>query len=244
MAAARIRAYAAAFDIADSPAPTCALLFSMFRIKICGITNVEDALDTAAAGADAIGLNFYRGSKRFVDARTAKSISESLPGGVKKVGVFVNSDASEIEPIANQVQLDFIQLHGDEPPQFLAELPRGLSIIRAFRGVSTLVRYLTECRLLGRMPAAVLIDAEAGLQYGGTGIPADWMAIHLVRNAVADLPLILGGGLTPSNVAEAISIVRPNGVDVASGVEREPGRKDSALVRKFVWAARNKLATL
>lgn len=220
----------------------------MFRIKICGVTNVDDALDAAAAGADAIGLNFYRGSKRFIDVPTAESIDVSLPAGVKRIGVFVNAEAGQIAAVAEKVRLSCVQLHGDERPEFLAELPHSLVVIRAFRcgdqGLAPLRSYLADCRALGRMPDAILVDADAGKQFGGTGRPAEWKRIALERELIAETPLILGGGLTPTNVADAIASVRPDGVDVASGVEREPGRKDAALVRQFVAAARGAFARL
>jgi phosphoribosylanthranilate isomerase len=220
----------------------------MFRIKICGITNVDDALAAAAAGADAIGLNFYGQSKRFVDIAAAERISASLPGGVTKVGVFVNAVPNEIAAIADQLGLSWIQLHGDEPPQLLAQLPRSVSIIRAHRcgthGLAPLQKYLADCQFHGRAPQAVLIDADAGGEFGGTGRTADWQRIASARDLLAKLPLVLGGGLTPANVAAAIMTVRPDGVDVASGVERTAGRKDAGLVQKFVTAAAEAFARI
>lgn len=214
----------------------------MFQVKICGITNVDDALAASEAGADAIGLNFYQRSKRFVDIEAAKAIGRALPPSVKKVAVFVNADARAISAVTAQVDIDGVQLHGDEEPDLIAQLPRQVAVIRAFRcgeqGLAPLLRFLALCRSLGRQPDAVLIDADAGDEFGGTGRVADWSRVANERELILDLPLILGGGLTPENVADAIAIVRPDGVDVATGVERSPGRKDSELVERFIAAAR------
>jgi phosphoribosylanthranilate isomerase len=220
----------------------------MFRVKICGVSTVADALAASAAGADAIGLNFYRGSKRCTDVATARAISDVLPEVTKRVGVFVNANVAEIDLIAEQVGLDAVQLHGDEPPGFVTQLPRGVGVVRAFRcgeqGLAPLRSYLTDCRSLGRLPDAVLIDSAASTDFGGTGYLADWALLAQEREMLDDVPFILAGGLTPDNVAEAIAVVRPDGVDVASGVEREPASKDAALVRRFVEAAREAFAGL
>ena len=218
----------------------------MVRIKICGITTVDDALDAAAAGADAIGLNFYPRSKRYLDIDAARPISLSMPSGLTRVGVFVNATADDISTIVEQVELDCVQLHGDEPPELIAQLPRRISVIRAYRcgeeGLAALGSYLAACRAQGRLPDAVLIDADAAAEFGGTGRAADWSRVAEERDFAGDRPIILAGGLTPANVAKAIAIARPDAVDVASGVEREPGRKDAALVTQFVTAAREAFA--
>jgi len=220
----------------------------MFRIKICGITNLNDARVVADAGADAVGLNFFRKSHRFVDPETARAIASTLPTHVMKVGVFVNHSATEIAEIAVQVGLNAIQLHGDESPQFLAPLPSQLKIIRAHRcgqnGLAPLAQFIADSRANGRGPDAVLVDADAGAEFGGTGRIADWSRITSERLSLADLPLILAGGLTPDNVAEAIRVVRPGAVDVASGVESSPGEKDQSKVRDFIAAARQAFSEL
>jgi len=135
-----------------------------------------------------------------------------------------------------------VQLHGDEPPAFLGRLPRNVTIVRAVHcrpdGLAPLAGYLDECRRLGRLPDAVLVDADVGTNFGGSGQLADWTLITRDRRALADLPLILAGGLTPQNVADAITAVHPDAVDVASGVESPPGRKDPTLVANFLTAAR------
>jgi len=214
----------------------------MFRIKICGVTNSADAQAAIAAGADALGLNFYRASKRFVSPSDAKKITEIVPTQVSKVGVFVNHSVSEIHSAAADSGLSYIQLHGDEPPELMSQLPTSIKIIRAFRcgaeGLAPLASYLERCDANGRMPDAVLIDADAVGDFGGTGRAADWNAITRDRKLIGAIPLILAGGLTPSNIASAIEAVRPDGVDVASGVESQPGRKDHALVNEFIAAAR------
>ena len=220
---------------------------TMFRIKICGITTAEDGQLAAEAGADAIGLNFYGGSPRYVTEATAKSIVQSLPSGVAKVGVFVNMSPSHVAAIADRLQLDWIQLHGDEPPESIAELkPR--RVIRALPcgpgGVPTVVQYLRRCKASCAVPAALLADAVAGGSYGGTGRTAAWSELVLPREWLQDIPLILAGGLTPENVAAAINVVQPQAVDTASGVEASPGKKDTPLLKEFVRAARESLRLL
>jgi phosphoribosylanthranilate isomerase len=214
----------------------------MFRIKICGITNSADAQAAASAGADAIGLNFYNKSKRFIEHETARQISAALPTGVMKVGIFVNHPVGEIQEAIERVGFDCIQLHGDEPPAILGKLPTGLKVIRAVRygrdGLQRIKSYLDECRELGRAPDAILLDSDASGEFGGTGRAADWHRIAAERDMLRMMPVILAGGLTPDNVAEGIRVVRPSAVDVASGVESAAGMKDHARMRAFVAAAR------
>ena len=211
----------------------------MFRIKICGITTVEDALLAAEAGADAIGLNFYERSPRYVTTERAKEICEALPASVAKVGVFVNSLPKGIVATAERVGLSAIQLHGDEGPDFLGLLGK-LPVIKAFRcresTLSSVRAFLDLCPESSH-PAAVLLDAHAPGNYGGTGEILDWQRLHAERHQLLGLPLILAGGLTPQNVAEAIRIAQPDAVDTASGVETSPGKKDAVKVRAFVAAA-------
>jgi phosphoribosylanthranilate isomerase len=211
----------------------------MFRVKICGITSVADGLCAARSGADAVGLNFCYSSPRYVDFRLAEEIVAGLPGGVARVGVFVNARSAEVDRIARQLRLDYLQIHGDEPPEFLAQLA-GWPVIRAFRGTNDfqpVTAYLAACRALGHLPVAVLVDAFRSGQYGGTGQSPDWSAVAQARPAWADLPLVLAGGLMAANVAAAIQKVRPTAVDTASGVESSPGRKSAPLVAEFVAAA-------
>jgi phosphoribosylanthranilate isomerase len=192
------------------------------------------------AGADAVGLNFFEQSPRHVDLDTAQRLVGVLRPTVKRVGLFVNSTAAEINQIAEALQLDYIQLHGDELPQLLADLsPR--PIVRAFRfgenGADDIARFLEGCGG-GRRPDAILVDALMPGEYGGTGEIADWDAVSNAKPIWGEIPLVLAGGLTPFNVADAIAKVRPDAVDTASGVESRPANKDPMLVRAFVNAAK------
>lgn len=217
----------------------------MFRIKICGITTPKDAQLAALAGADAVGLNFYPGSKRFLDSSVADKIVSVLPRNVAKVGVFVNSPPDQILAIADRLKLDWIQLHGDETVETLAALA-GRMILVAFRlgepGVAPVREYLAECDRRQVQPNALLFDVARPGEYGGTGHSLDWGAIGQVRDEFRRYPLVLAGGLTPFNVAEAVAIVRPDAVDVASGIESKPGVKDMLLIRAFVTSAKKALA--
>jgi len=209
---------------------------SLFRIKICGVARPEDAAAIAAAGADAIGLNFYASSSRFVDdARAAEIIAAAGPSLVK-VGVFVNASADEIREKVERLGLDWVQLHGDELPQFVADL-QGIRVIRAMRWGESSTKYLAALTPPG-LPTALLLDAYSATAYGGTGQTINWAAVPEVRKRSAGLPLILAGGLTPENVAEAIHAAQPDAIDTASGVESSPGVKDPAKIRAFIAAAR------
>lgn len=216
----------------------------LFSIKICGVTRPEDAAAIAAAGADAIGLNFYEQSPRFVADDRAAEIAAALPPEVAKVGVFVNSPADVILAKVAALGLDWVQLHGDEPPEFLQALP-GIRVIRAVRLQDRASVVLPKSKgQLVRLPQAVLIDAFAPDSYGGTGKTVAWEAIPEARRRLAGLPIILAGGLTPENVAEAIRVARPDAVDTASGVESVgrssasgAGAKDIEKVLAFVRAA-------
>ncbi len=211
---------------------------AMFRVKICGITSVEDASMVVEAGADAVGLNFYPESARYLQPRAAEAVAAALPDGVVKVGLFVNAAADEICERFERLGLDLIQLHGDEPPEFVAAL-EDRPVMRAFRvgaaGLDPVYEYIERTEELGCRLRAVLVDSFRKGSYGGTGQVADWATVAAYR---ATPPLVLAGGLTPQNVAEAIDAVRPAAVDTASGVESSPGKKDAAAVRSFVRAAR------
>jgi phosphoribosylanthranilate isomerase len=213
----------------------------MFRIKICGITTVEDARAAVEAGADAIGLNFFRGSPRCVALDRAREIVAVLPPGVTKVGVFVNMPAGDVRNVASNLGLDLVQLHGDEPPEYMTKLS-GLLVLRAFRlgadGLTSVSLHLSRCAAFQTTFAGVLLDTFRSGQYGGTGHSFDWQrAADYVRLPHAP-PLVLAGGLTDENVAAAIAEVRPAAVDTASGVEASPGRKDFGRMMRFVAAAR------
>jgi phosphoribosylanthranilate isomerase len=204
----------------------------MTRVKICGVTNLEDAAAAVEAGADYLGFNFYARSPRHVSPAAARAIIERLPRGVECVGVFVNERGpEEVERIAGEAGVAAAQLHGDETPEFCSRL-RGLQIIKALRVGAG---YSAERAALYRTDA-VLLDAFAADAFGGTGRTFDWSLAKATREAVPKL--FLAGGLTPENVAGAIRAVAPYAVDVCSGVESSPGRKDSRLMRCFVEAVK------
>jgi len=209
-------------------------------VKICGIRDVATALQAAAAGGDAIGLNFYRPSPRHVPVEVAAGIVAALPAGLEPIGLFVNATIGEIAATASACGLRTLQLHGDEPPELLAELG-DYRLLRAFRvgaeGVDEVAAELERLRRVGVQLRACLVDAKVSGQYGGTGARAPWEAL---RSWPAEWPpLILAGGLTPENVAEAIGVCRPWGVDVAGGVESSPGVKSAVRIRTFIENARN-----
>ena len=208
--------------------------------KICGIRDLETALEVIGAGADAIGLNFYAKSPRSITPARAAEIVAALPPGATAIGLFVNHTLEEVRRIAQQCRLTTIQLHGDEPPQFLAGL-RDFQVIRAFRmgpaGLAPLEEYLHHCRSHDALPYACVIDAHVTGAYGGTGKTVPWDRLR--EEYRAEWPrLILAGGLHPDNIAQAVQLVHPWGVDTASGVETAPGVKDLARVRQFIAAAR------
>jgi len=213
---------------------------TVFKIKVCGITSPADALAAQAAGADAVGLNFYARSPRYVSQDSAMRVLSEC-GGLATVGVFVNKPVVEILSVAAELGLSAVQLHGDESPGCIAALG-GLRAIRARRmgeqGIAAIAEDLLACQAAGRLPDAVLIDAFQPGRYGGTGETVAWADLADHRETLGGVPLILAGGLTPDNVAEAIYAARPAAVDVASGVESSPGVKDHAKVRAFVEAAR------
>lgn len=215
----------------------------MFRIKICGITRPEDALCACQAGADAIGLNFAPPSPRAIEISRAREISAAVRGKVLRVGVFVNASADAIRQTMRQATLDMVQLHGDEPAELLLELGE-IPVLKAFRlrtpDFSPIADYLAQAKKLGSLPAAVLLDAYSASAYGGTGQTADWsVAAQYQRLPIAiRTPLVLAGGLTAENVAQAIRQVKPMAIDTASGVESAPGIKDPQRVSSFVSAAK------
>jgi len=223
------------------------------RIKICGITNVEDALHAADVGADTIGLNFYPKSPRFVDESVALTILQLVPPELSRIGVVVNEEIGALNRLITYFDtsapsgLHGIQLHGDESPAYVAGV-RSKYLIRARRltdqGISAIASDLEACDRLRRLPDAVLIDSARPGQYGGTGTTISWAGLADYRRWLHNVPLILAGGLTPDNVAKAIRIVRPHAVDVASGVESAPGKKDPAKMRDFVAAAKAAFAAL
>jgi phosphoribosylanthranilate isomerase len=213
------------------------------RVKICGVTSPADVAACAAAGADAVGVNFYSGSPRYVDPRLSQPLLRSIPPLMAGVGVFVGLPFRQITAMAYQLGLRTIQYHGDDREPFDA-FPFSLVValrVRDRQSLSEIDSYLGRCRAVNQQPAAIMIDAFVEGKEGGTGQTAPWELLADYRPGV---PLILAGGLTPDNVAEAIRTVRPDGVDVASGVEISPGRKDPDKVKRFVENAREAAARL
>ena len=222
------------------------------KIKVCGVTTPDDARMVAEAGADWVGINFHPPSPRSVDPERARELAESVEGKAEGVGLFVDRPAAEIAAVTKRAGLRIVQLHGNEPADVIRDLRRrGLRVLRAFRlgdveAVGRMAIWLREADRLGGRPDAVLVDAFVPGRAGGTGrviddgvldelarLPDTWGDDH------APLPpLILAGGLTSGNVGELIRRVDPWMVDVASGVESSPGRKDPALVAAFVAAVR------
>ncbi len=203
----------------------------MVKVKICGVTNAADAVMAASAGADAVGLNFWPGSPRYIEPEQALPIRLCLPPFVSTVGVFVDQPVETMQEIMDFCGLDYAQLHGHEIPRKVARL-EGLRVIKAIRmrseaDLSQLEKYSVD---------AFLLDTYVRGKPGGTGQSFDW---QLARTAASRAKIILAGGLRPDNVAEAVAAARPYAVDVASGVEQEPGKKSRELVRQFVRAAKS-----
>ena len=203
-------------------------------VKICGITSEADALAAAEAGVDAIGLMFYEGSPRHVTLEQAKAISAALPPHVMRVGVFVNAEEAFVHQALTECMLNILQFHGDETPEECSRYP--VMTLKAFRvqGEETLAQ------LEAYPSAGYLLDAYVKDALGGTGATFNWDLA--VRAQEFGKPIFLAGGLTPENVAEAVRKVQPFGVDVSSGVEIEPGRKDAEQMRTFVAVAKGALA--
>jgi phosphoribosylanthranilate isomerase len=201
----------------------------MTRVKICGITEFEDARDAALLGVDAIGLNFYPKSPRYIDAGRAAQIIEKLPPFVTTVGVFVNHpDPQNLEDFAVSLGLHAVQLHGNETPDYCSMIQR-VKVIKAIRVDSNF--RVDTLRAYGAR--TFLLDACSPDQFGGTGRSFNW---ELVFGANAFGSIIIAGGLNPDNVAEVVGTLHPFAVDVASGVESRPGKKDYEKMRRFIEA--------
>jgi len=201
------------------------------RIKICGITNLADGLAAVEAGADALGLNFYEKSPRHISQKTAAEISKQLPPFVMRVGLFVNAPEDLVTRAIGECGLTMLQFHGDEPPEFCVQF--GLMSMKAFR--------IRDAESLEELPQfstdAYLLDAYSPEARGGTGKKFNWdLAVEAQKFGK---PIFLAGGLTPENVADAVRKVHPFGVDVSSGVESSPGKKDHTKVRAFIQAVRD-----
>ena len=200
------------------------------KVKICGITSVDDAKAAVDAGADAIGLMFYEPSPRNLSLKVATGIASSLPPFITRVGVFVNAAKDVVHEAAQACGLDALQLHGDEPPEYCRQFTT--RVIKAFR-----IRDAASLVALKQYSSFTwLLDSFTPGQQGGTGATFNWDLA--VQAKSAGVPIILAGGLTPENVTEAIAQVQPYAVDVSSGVESAPGRKDARKMRAFVAAAK------
>ena len=205
----------------------------VMQIKICGITNSNDALACAAAGADMVGLNFSERSPRYIGPDQARTIARMLPSTTRAVGIFVDSPIEEVRRIARDVDLRIVQLHGSESPEMCAELARDFEVIKALR-----IGDGFDAKSASAYSAwTILLDTYDEEMAGGTGEVADWKIARQTRKFATRL--ILAGGLNPENVAEAIAAVNPDGVDVCSSLESAPGIKDLRRVQKFVSEARN-----
>ena len=195
------------------------------KVKICGMTQLKDALFAVEQGVDAVGFIFYKKSPRAVTMKTVREIITKLPPLVDTVGVFVNESAERVNKIADYCGLDLVQLHGEESPAFCRKIHR--RVIKAFR-----VKDLQSIKQLEKFPVSgFILDTFSDDLYGGTGKTFDW---NLALPAKKMGPVILAGGLTPRNILQAVRQVRPYGVDVCSGVEKSPGIKDLEKVRAFL----------
>ena len=204
----------------------------MVLVKICGITNWPDARAACEAGANLLGFNFYEKSPRHLAPADAAKIRAQLPPGVEAVGIFVNAKPAAVTSLCSSLRLDAAQLHGDETPPAVAQVAATIRVLKAFRvgpdfSLATLDAYPDAF--------AFLFDAAHTGQYGGTGRTTDWA---LARRAALTSRIILAGGLKVENVAAAIRLVRPFAVDVASGVESKPGKKDHGKLRDFIQEVR------
>ena len=200
----------------------------MTYIKICGITNLQDALSAAALGADALGFVFAPSPRR-IEPSIAREIISSLPPSVEKVGVFVNEDLSEVQRVAGLCGLDTLQFHGQESPEYCSQV--SFRVIKVIR-----VRNSESIKEMEKYPAAsILLDTYRADRLGGTGEPFSW---EWAWEARWGREFILSGGLNPENVYRAIHLLHPRGVDVCSGVERVPGRKDLLKMMEFVKEVR------
>ncbi len=202
----------------------------MTKIKICGIRTVDEALAAMDAGADLLGFNFYPKSPRYISVGVCRDVMSVMRkyGQISYVGVFVNASVAEIRATMETASLSLAQLHGDETPEMVRALDE--KAFKAFRGVPDRLNGFAR-----EDAPALLVDASVKGSYGGTGMTADWKSAAELSKQI---PLLLAGGLTPENVADAVRQVRPWGVDVASGVESSPGVKDVAKMKAFVQAVK------
>ena len=206
---------------------------SQIKVKICGITNPVDAQAAVLAGADALGFIFYSKSPRYIEAKIAKQIISDLPPFILPVGVFVNEEPSRVREIVDLCGLALAQIHGDESPAYCESLQR--PVLRAVR-LRDRGSFLAIAEFKGRAGVkGFVVDAYSESEYGGTGKTTDW---SLAAEAAKAAPILLAGGLLPETVGKAIQEVKPYGVDVSSGVESSPGKKDHEKIQAFIKAAK------
>jgi len=210
---------------------------SLFKTKVCGITSVADAKVCCAEGVDAIGLNFYDASPRCITVSQAREIAAAVGHEIQLVGLFVNHAVDEVRAIQREIDLNYIQLHGDEDPNYLRQL-KDLPLIKAFRcrnnETAEIVDFLAACTTLDVTLQAILLDAFQPDRYGGSGQRLDWETLKTNTPSFGGYEWVLAGGVDADNVASAITLACPTAVDVASGVESSPGQKDVELVQRFV----------
>jgi phosphoribosylanthranilate isomerase len=203
----------------------------MTLVKICGITNIDDALAAVAAGADALGFNFYKPSPRYISPQSAREIIEQLPSSILTVGVFVNEESAS--HIAAEAGVAALQLHGDESPSYCRELATDRYVIKTLAvsndfDIDVIKSYEVE---------AIMLDTSDNKLRGGTGKTFDWSLAREVSRMVPKL--FLAGGLSPENIEEAIATVRPYAVDACSALEDQPGKKNHERMRAFIKAVRS-----
>lgn len=204
----------------------------MTFIKICGITNLDDALAAVALGADALGFNFYKPSPRYLSPARARAIIERLPAPVLKVGVFVNEEAEAIKRIANEAGVSALQLHGDESPEYCQSLAADHYVIKTLAVSEEFDKAMAHAYDV----EAIMLDTRHSSLRGGTGRAFDWTIAREIGEVVPRL--FLAGGLSPENIYQAIETVRPYAVDACSALETRPGIKNHARMRAFVEAVR------
>ncbi len=203
----------------------------MVKIKICGITNKRDAIDASDLGVDMLGFVFYKKSKRYVEPKIVRDIVNELPLSISKVGVFVDLDKKKVLEIAEECSLNMLQFHGEEAPDYCTEFNGIYKIVKAFR-----IKDSNSLKGINDYNADFyMLDAYSSREKGGTGESFDW---NIIENFEFLKPIILSGGLDSSNVCQAIQKVSPYGVDVSSGVEESPGKKDLKLMGDFVRKVR------
>jgi phosphoribosylanthranilate isomerase len=198
----------------------------MIGVKICGITNISDACRAAESGADALGFIFYPKSQRYIAPERAKEIIQKSPGSIGRVGVFVNQEVETVKEIVSFCGLHLIQLHGDESPQYCGQFPMSCLIKAVSHWAEEEIQKLENYTV-----KAILVDAHEPGRYGGTGKNSDWALALRVKKTH---PLILAGGLNKENIRRAIETVRPDAVDINSGVETSPGKKDPHKIREIM----------